>query len=752
MAVSEQDVDQDLADALSQQYGSSVEPNQLCEACQRMVTTSQFFRDHRQREVKSTESFEHHGSSQALRAAARGGCHLCSLLCHSIKENYPWTDSAAYSAESELSPISISGYENFPEELIGAYNYVNFWIIGGSAGQRKYPDVFACDITTAEGEDISPAEDGDIPLAENEDAAPAEDENAESDEDEEPLLDSTGSLNTQKFVLTRYLDCLSRHPSCRESMGPRVLPTRLLEIQSAPARLRVINTSDLPVDTRYATLSYVWGGVLGESTGPHVNLQPNGYTDIPYASLAPTLQDAVVLVARFGLRYLWIDRLCIEQSSNADFEHEVTKMGTYYAMGALHLGSLDASNSEDRLITHHNPLSFTPFEYTSACGRRIRLESRYATWTHDLADQRYQNARLLTRGWVLQERVLAPRTVYFTGDPHGSLLWECREETWGEHGIYPSIFEEARMSNFHVTKAQISRALGTSATLPRQMFWQSLISDYTSCSTTFPTDRWNAIAGLSFIISQQLGLDILDGLWLYCLPVELLWRPKHGTRSSRINNSTRITSIAPSWSWLSVTFGVNLVHWQAELCNLTYHVTKKTEQYPDANLEQLWDHFCKIPYHRLATVEIVSVDRESAVSQHRHGCGVTPLLIPAEVVARREYWDTLIHQLRTEGILVNGAKVWLEFDFPKDIAVPGRRVYLLPIRSRHSDTEIQGLIITSVDSTKNYWTRLGVFDFFVIRPMNQGVNMLPEKLWPTEEESRDLNPVNKECGNYVILV
>jgi hypothetical protein len=57
------------------------------------------------------------------------------------------------------------------------------------------------------------------------------------------------------------------------------------------------------------------------------------------AQLSQTFQDAIMITRRLGIKYLWIDSLCILQDSKSDWEVESAKMGQYYASSWLTIGA-----------------------------------------------------------------------------------------------------------------------------------------------------------------------------------------------------------------------------------------------------------------------------------------------------------------------------------------------------------------------------------------------------------------------------
>ncbi|PMD19341.1 heterokaryon incompatibility, partial [Hyaloscypha hepaticicola] len=62
------------------------------------------------------------------------------------------------------------------------------------------------------------------------------------------------------------------------------------------------------------------------------------------ATLPKTFQDAVLITRDLGVRYLWIDSLCIIQDSDEDWEQEAARMSEVYANGYVMLAAHGSEN------------------------------------------------------------------------------------------------------------------------------------------------------------------------------------------------------------------------------------------------------------------------------------------------------------------------------------------------------------------------------------------------------------------------
>jgi hypothetical protein len=127
-------------------------------------------------------------------------------------------------------------------------------------------------------------------------------------------------------------ECMQSHPKCqRVSPASSELPTRVLEISSFRDN-EVLSIRLYPNTARevapYAALSYVWGGpqafcTLQSNVGSHSS-------NISLSTLPQTIQDAVLCAHKLGLKYLWVDSLCIIQDSTEDREREISRMAQIY--------------------------------------------------------------------------------------------------------------------------------------------------------------------------------------------------------------------------------------------------------------------------------------------------------------------------------------------------------------------------------------------------------------------------------------
>ena len=177
----------------------------------------------------------------------------------------------------------------------------------------------------------------------------------------------------------------------------------------------------------------------------------------------------------------------------------------------------------------------------------------------DLWEHSVELSPLSRRAWVLQERLLSPRTLHYT---KLQLFWECREIKACESSPYP--YSKIRRSPFDSPKYMEStyELIGLELE-PLHRHWLEIIERYTDTLSSKLEDKLVAISGLARKVYSITKDRYCAGIWREDLILQLLWRlqrPQH-----KIDLPYR----APSWSWAStegkVKFTKNPNHKTSEL-------------------------------------------------------------------------------------------------------------------------------------------------------------------------------------------
>jgi hypothetical protein len=201
--------------------------------------------------------------------------------------------------------------------------------------------------------------------------------------------------------------------SCSATHEKKQLPKRLVDIRSK--RPKIMDSADVPDiegGVRYTAFSHKWGAMPNSALTTKTNL-PARRKAIPQKQIPQSFNDAIAITKAVGCDYLWIDCLCINQGDDGDFAEQADSMQTVFTNAHCVIAAASANGAVDGFLKRDivlNPLD------------AVKVGSIYlSAVTNDFSRDVLQSP-LSTRGWVLQERALARRTLFFTAN---QMYWEC---------------------------------------------------------------------------------------------------------------------------------------------------------------------------------------------------------------------------------------------------------------------------------------------------------------------------------------
>jgi hypothetical protein len=150
------------------------------------------------------------------------------------------------------------------------------------------------------------------------------------------LSASTSSRPTRSLLQSWLKTCSEQHSNCDHPSIGDWTPTRVLDlgITSSTWKLCIPAVDRVPVP-RYTTMSYCWGDAhFLKLTSDDLETFRSG---LPISSLPQAFQDAISITRDLGIRFIWIDALCIFQDLKDDFARECTSMSKIYTNSSCNI-------------------------------------------------------------------------------------------------------------------------------------------------------------------------------------------------------------------------------------------------------------------------------------------------------------------------------------------------------------------------------------------------------------------------------
>ncbi|APA12555.1 hypothetical protein sscle_09g073250 [Sclerotinia sclerotiorum 1980 UF-70] len=339
------------------------------------------------------------------------------------------------------------------------------------------------------------------------------------------------SKNLESFikVLKAWLkECDSNHGCVCAPKDTHLVPKRLINVE-IPTMPKIV-TADLYKNIpsggiRYLALSHKWGDMPAEAKTTMKNIEERKDM-IPLDELPLSFKNAIVITKALKCSYLWIDSLCIIQGLDGEFSQEADKMQTTFDGAYCVLAACSAQSAKDGFL--HSRGSRPKY---------LKTNNVYVSPVTNDFESDVLRSPLSCRGWVLQERALARRTIYFTDT---QTYWECAflgDPNFPDYTIRPT------------------------STVGEQIdLFINLFQTYTRLEFSHPQDRPVAINGLMERLTVAFKTRSLAGLfetfWGRCLlwrradNVELLRKIPHGTHSRRV---------PPTWSWMAFDGAISFI-------------------------------------------------------------------------------------------------------------------------------------------------------------------------------------------------
>jgi hypothetical protein len=370
--------------------------------------------------------------------------------------------------------------------------------------------------------------------------------------------------------------------------------------------LRVIDTAEnrvceLDRPDRYACLSYVWGKsdqTQYTAATKEALEAPQGLME-ESVNLPQTIRDSMEVTRQMGLRYLWIDALCIRQDDAEDKAKVISQMCVIYGNAVLTIVAATNSDPSDGLAG----VTSVPRSQSQIVERLQGVTVGVAFHDARKPYSEIENSVWNSRAWTFQERLLSQRAVFFTDSqmtfscPHAATLFEDTVPV-PDAGYRPAPINDqtkytSRMNDLviHVwsdptqvaypNKAFITdygtmvwkaadpdgpdgvsaeaapiyesgEAPSTDSTGPLQLEAQTLwdvyrqaVNNYTKRKMTWDADAVNAFSGIEELIRRGTNTKFWHGMPEFAFDQALLWQPREPLKRRKEGDAP----LFPSWAW-----------------------------------------------------------------------------------------------------------------------------------------------------------------------------------------------------------
>jgi Heterokaryon incompatibility protein (HET) len=343
----------------------------------------------------------------------------------------------------------------------------------------------------------------------------------------------------------------------------------------------------------YVALSHCWG------TKPLLRTLKETLSsmkrNIEWSSLPKSFQDVAKVTRGLGLRYLWIDSLCILQNDLADWMTEAAGMGSIYVGSHVTMAATSALGSTAGFLSQRQE----PYELVETA-RDGSVFSVYVRRYLSEDDHRWMllpsggpiNGKevhpLLERGWCFQERMLATRILHY---PTREAILECSSgyscecskmqnvDQYSLKYLQSRIFDPTLVGVDSSTRALLAEIGGIDnhwigeladafesgqSSLRFAQGWNFYTQRYSDTKLTYEEDILPALSSLARLMQASAPDIYLAGLWKQHLPNCLLWMSYYWNNAHRAKRTKVSTTdpkgsrgrsspayVAPSFSWTS---------------------------------------------------------------------------------------------------------------------------------------------------------------------------------------------------------
>lgn len=261
-------------------------------------------------------------------------------------------------------------------------------------------------------------------------------------------------------------------------------------------------------------------------------------SSIPLEEIPPVIMDVITITRSLGIRFLWVDRVCIVQDDQEDKLIMLNEIPSIYTNSYLNIVAGARAASVSLQPAHMDASRFPNYRFKDGLADcTVKWPASEAFYNMcGLNPEYYPNSFHFISppqlpAWILQETRLVSR----------NLVFQAREDFLRTEQVYMRCEERVVWESGLERRATLSDTDG-------HLNWYRTVELFSSFRLTVPSDRLIALDALARISAKTFGGgNYAAGLWVTDSIRGLLWyrlQPSHVDAWNEWKH-------APTWSWAS---------------------------------------------------------------------------------------------------------------------------------------------------------------------------------------------------------
>lgn len=284
----------------------------------------------------------------------------------------------------------------------------------------------------------------------------------------------------------------------------------------------------------YTALTYVWGPVDQPVLKEDFIMEWETPGHFDKMSLPKTISDSIKVCRMIGLKYLWVDSLCIVQDDPLAVQEQINNMSLVYSQAYLTIVAASGDDCDSGLPSVQ---AREPIQKTFQAGD-LNMGTVFLSLKQELVKSKWNS-----RAWTLQEYTLSCRCLVFTPRE----VFFCCAEGIRREDVNGYLVEGIPRQDLFIMPVVRDSFLWNN--LPSKIFAQvysPLVEHYATRDTSYASDILKAFSGITGALEKPIYLGgFVAGIPESFIGAGLAWS-FHGQCSRRPG--------FPSWSWAGWAF------------------------------------------------------------------------------------------------------------------------------------------------------------------------------------------------------